>query len=142
VQLDAELAHEAGWIRQIATHVFPQGSDLHHEKGRGDSVSDHVGDHHGVAVAIDLLDPVEISMNNREILTLVNLHQGKGRAWHFELGLAGQQTNQGARESRLAGAKRPLAVKMVVTGPFAAGKTSFIRSVSEIDVVSTERKIS
>jgi len=33
-------------------------------------------------------------------------------------------------------------VKMVVTGPFAAGKTSFIRSVSEIDVVSTERKIS
>jgi hypothetical protein len=33
-------------------------------------------------------------------------------------------------------------VKMVVTGPFSAGKTSFIRSVSEIDVVSTERKIS
>ncbi len=33
-------------------------------------------------------------------------------------------------------------VKMVVTGPFAAGKTEFIRTVSEIDVVSTERKIS
>ncbi|MFN3983291.1 MAG: FGGY-family carbohydrate kinase [Caldilinea sp.] len=33
-------------------------------------------------------------------------------------------------------------VKMVVTGPFSAGKTAFIRSVSEIDVVSTERKIS
>ncbi len=33
-------------------------------------------------------------------------------------------------------------VKMVVTGPFAAGKTCFINSVSEIDVVSTERKIS
>jgi small GTP-binding protein len=32
-------------------------------------------------------------------------------------------------------------VKMVVTGPFSAGKTEFIRSVSEIDVVSTERKI-
>jgi small GTP-binding protein len=32
-------------------------------------------------------------------------------------------------------------VKMVVTGPFNAGKTEFIRSVSEIDVVSTERKI-
>ncbi len=31
-------------------------------------------------------------------------------------------------------------VKMVVTGPFNAGKTEFIRSVSEIDVVSTERK--
>src|SRR5512136_575879 len=32
-------------------------------------------------------------------------------------------------------------VKMVVTGPFAAGKTEFIRTISEIDVVSTERKI-
>jgi len=32
-------------------------------------------------------------------------------------------------------------VKMVVTGPFSAGKTEFIRSVSEIDVVSTERKV-
>jgi small GTP-binding protein len=32
-------------------------------------------------------------------------------------------------------------VKMVVTGPFSSGKTEFIRSVSEIDVVSTERKI-
>lgn len=33
-------------------------------------------------------------------------------------------------------------VKMVVTGPFNSGKTEFIRSVSEIDVVSTEKKIS
>jgi len=32
-------------------------------------------------------------------------------------------------------------VKMVVTGPFNAGKTEFIRSVSEIDVVSTEKRI-
>ena len=32
-------------------------------------------------------------------------------------------------------------VKIVITGPFNAGKTEFIRSVSEIDVVSTERKI-
>ena len=32
-------------------------------------------------------------------------------------------------------------LKMVVTGPFNAGKTEFIQSVSEIDVVSTERKI-
>jgi small GTP-binding protein len=31
---------------------------------------------------------------------------------------------------------------MVVTGPFNSGKTAFICSVSEIDVVSTERKIS
>ena len=34
------------------------------------------------------------------------------------------------------------AVKMVVTGPFSAGKTEFISSISEIEVVSTERKIS
>lgn len=33
-------------------------------------------------------------------------------------------------------------VKIVVTGPFNAGKTEFISSVSEIDVVLTERKIS
>jgi uncharacterized protein len=33
-------------------------------------------------------------------------------------------------------------VKMVITGPFSAGKTEFIRTISEIDVVSTERKIS
>ncbi len=33
-------------------------------------------------------------------------------------------------------------VKIVVTGPFSSGKTEFIGSVSEIDVVSTERKIS
>jgi signal recognition particle receptor subunit beta len=32
-------------------------------------------------------------------------------------------------------------VKMVVTGPFSAGKTQFIQTVSEIDVVSTDRKI-
>src|SRR5512137_2871315 len=33
-------------------------------------------------------------------------------------------------------------VKIVVTGPLNSGKTEFIRSVSEIDVVSTERRIS
>jgi small GTP-binding protein len=32
-------------------------------------------------------------------------------------------------------------VKMVVTGPFNAGKTEYIQTVSEIDVVSTEKKI-
>lgn len=32
-------------------------------------------------------------------------------------------------------------VKIVVTGPFSAGKTQFIQSISEIDVVATERKI-
>ncbi len=33
-------------------------------------------------------------------------------------------------------------VKMVITGPFSSGKTEFIRSISEIEVVSTERGIS
>lgn len=32
-------------------------------------------------------------------------------------------------------------VKVVVTGPFNAGKTTFIKSVSEITVLSTERQI-
>ncbi len=32
-------------------------------------------------------------------------------------------------------------VKMVVTGPFNSGKTKFIQSVSEIEVVETERKV-
>lgn len=31
-------------------------------------------------------------------------------------------------------------VKMVITGAVAAGKTEFIKAVSEIDVISTERK--
>jgi len=31
---------------------------------------------------------------------------------------------------------------MVITGPFSAGKTEFISSISEIDVVTTERGIS
>jgi len=31
--------------------------------------------------------------------------------------------------------------KIVVTGPFNSGKTQFIRTISDIDVVSTERKI-
>ena len=33
-------------------------------------------------------------------------------------------------------------VKLVVTGPFSSGKTEFIKSISEIDVVSTESGIS
>lgn len=32
-------------------------------------------------------------------------------------------------------------IKLVITGPFSAGKTRFIKTISEIDVVSTERKI-
>ena len=34
------------------------------------------------------------------------------------------------------------AVKIVVTGPFGAGKTTLIRTISEITVLSTEREIS
>ncbi len=34
------------------------------------------------------------------------------------------------------------AVKIVVTGPFSAGKTTLIRTISEITVLSTERAIS
>jgi len=32
-------------------------------------------------------------------------------------------------------------IKIVIAGPFAAGKTEFIKTVSEIDPVTTERKI-
>jgi len=32
-------------------------------------------------------------------------------------------------------------VKMVVTGPYSAGKTAFIQTISEIDVLSTERAV-
>jgi small GTP-binding protein len=33
-------------------------------------------------------------------------------------------------------------IKVVVTGPFGAGKTQFIKTISEIDVVTTERNVS
>lgn len=32
-------------------------------------------------------------------------------------------------------------VKIVITGPFNSGKTEFIKTISEIDIVATERKI-
>ncbi|RMF81120.1 MAG: GTP-binding protein [Chloroflexi bacterium] len=32
-------------------------------------------------------------------------------------------------------------VKMVITGPYSSGKTEFISSISEIDVVKTEREV-
>lgn len=35
----------------------------------------------------------------------------------------------------------PRNLKVVITGPYNAGKTRFIKTISEIDVVSTERKI-
>jgi len=43
-----------------------------------------------------------------------------------------------ARKTRRQGGQ---AVKIVVTGPFAAGKTTLIRTISEITVLSTERGI-
>jgi small GTP-binding protein len=33
------------------------------------------------------------------------------------------------------------ALKVVVTGPFGAGKTAFVKTISQVDVVSTERRI-
>lgn len=40
------------------------------------------------------------------------------------------------------GRRRSRSVKIVVTGPFDAGKTTFIRTISEITVLSTERDVS
>jgi len=37
--------------------------------------------------------------------------------------------------------KAPKKIKIVIAGPFAAGKTEFIRTVSDIEPVTTERKI-
>jgi small GTP-binding protein len=42
---------------------------------------------------------------------------------------------------RARGAAAGDAVKVVVTGPFSAGKTTLIRTISEITVLSTERDI-
>lgn len=38
--------------------------------------------------------------------------------------------------------RRPRTVKIVVTGPFDAGKSTLIRTISEITVLSTEREVS
>jgi uncharacterized protein len=40
------------------------------------------------------------------------------------------------------GRRRPRTVKIVVTGPFDAGKTTYIRTISEITVLSTEKDVS
>jgi uncharacterized protein len=36
----------------------------------------------------------------------------------------------------------PRILKIVVTGPFSAGKSQFVKTISDIPVVSTERKVS
>ena len=45
--------------------------------------------------------------------------------------------SRSGRRSRQSGN----AVKIVVTGPFAAGKTTLIRTISEISVLSTEKDV-
>ena len=40
------------------------------------------------------------------------------------------------------GKRRSRTTKIVVTGPYDAGKTTFIRTISEITVLSTEREVS
>lgn len=47
----------------------------------------------------------------------------------------------GRRTSRPRRRSSSTAVKVVVTGPFAAGKTTFIRTISDITVLSTERDV-
>ena len=47
-----------------------------------------------------------------------------------------------ARSSRNGRGRGARQVKVVVTGPFGAGKTTLIRTMSEIAVLSTERKVS
>lgn len=44
--------------------------------------------------------------------------------------------------SRSRSGRRARTVKLVVTGPFDAGKTTLIRTISEITVLSTERDVS
>ena len=50
-------------------------------------------------------------------------------------------TGRVIRRSR-AGARASRPLKIVVTGPFAAGKTSLIQTISEVAVLGTEREIS
>jgi len=38
--------------------------------------------------------------------------------------------------------KKVKKIKIVISGPFAAGKTEFIKTVSEIEPITTEKKIS
>src|SRR4051812_38249390 len=54
---------------------------------------------------VGFFNPIEIGVDNRGVPPLVALHKEKSRAWHFKIGVASQQTNQGAGEGRLSGAK-------------------------------------
>jgi signal recognition particle receptor subunit beta len=48
----------------------------------------------------------------------------------------------GQASAREVSGPGPKQLKVVVCGPFAAGKTTFIRSISEITVLTTERPVS
>ncbi len=45
------------------------------------------------------------------------------------------------RRQRSEADTRPPPLKIVITGPFAAGKTTFIKSISEVTVLATERDV-
>src|ERR671914_949055 len=46
------------------------------------------------------------------------------------------------RRQRSAATRAARPLKIVVTGPFAAGKTTFIKTISEVAIVGTDRGIS
>ena len=50
--------------------------------------------------------------------------------------------DRGADAPRARARRRARTLKVLVTGPFDAGKTTFIRTISEITVLSTERPVS
>ena len=50
--------------------------------------------------------------------------------------------DRGADTPRARARRRARTLKVLVTGPFDAGKTTFIRTISEITVLSTERPVS
>jgi signal recognition particle receptor subunit beta len=57
---------------------------------------------------------------------------------------AGAAAARGAvvRRQRAGAARAARPLKIVVTGPFAAGKTTFVRTISEVAIVGTDRGVS
>ena len=50
-------------------------------------------------------EPVEVGVDHGKSRQVVDLHQGEGRAWHFERPVACKMADHGARERGLAGAE-------------------------------------